>query len=212
MKYIIAAILILIAAAAVYLGTARPGMPLAGVSDGWTVTSYYNVNEELYEGQKVEVFNSEGESLGFYRQDFLEQVRIDGSGLGDGVQNSGGFLHYDYQINDGKTHYLTDRPLGAYSNELTDWTGERPSVAVNPPLPQGTVIVFEDLGQSESPEWVVDLLKSKAFYADDTFFLPHSQEKKIDVYVGLQETREMGSPQNLLMRNATVSITYPLFS
>lgn len=183
---------------------------LAGyeVSSGWIVTSYQCINEELYNDEKIEVFDSHGNSLGFYKSDFLEQIRIDGSGKGDGVQNSGKFLHYDYRIDDGKTYYLADKSVGAWDNELVSWAGEKPSVAVNPSLPYGTMIRFKDLGpEGENiPDWVIELLKTKTFYADDKF---HGEdEKRIDIYVGLQKSRDSDRPESLLMHNVTVAMKY----
>ena len=181
--------------------------PKYETSSGWTVTSYQDVNEAVYSSEKIEVFDSGGNSLGFYKSDFLEQVKIDGSGKGDGIQNSGKYLHYDYDVDDGKTYYLADKSLGAYGNELIPWDGDRPSIAVNPPLPLGTAIRFIDLGSlsDENPEQVIDLLKTKTFYADDKF--SGETEKRIDVYVGLQKTRDMeGTPESLWMTNVTVYI------
>lgn len=181
------------------------------LSSGWTVTSYEDVNEAVYDNPKIEVFDSEGNSLGFYKSDFLEQVQIDGSGKGDSNKNPGKFLHYNYDINDGKTYYLADKSLGAYNNEIVPWTGDKPSVAVNPPLSLGTMIRFKDLGPSgsENPDWVVSLLKSKTFYADDKFF-GMGDEKRIDVYVGLQKTKNTeGTPESLLMNNVTIYIKKP---
>jgi len=178
------------------------------VSSGWTITSYQDVNEAVYDGAKVQVFDVHGVSLGFYKSDFLDQVKIDGSGKGDGIQNSGKYLHYDYNIDDGKAYYLVDKSLGAYGNELVPWTGERPSVAVNPPLPYGTIIRFENLGPDavENPGWVNLLLTSKTFYADDRFF-GEGNEKRIDVYVGLQKTKNMGgTPESLSMHDVTIYI------
>lgn len=182
------------------------------VSSGWTVTSYCLVNEALYNGDKVEVFDSHGNSLGFYKSDFLKQIRIDGAGKGDGVQNPGKILQYNYRVNDGKTCYLTDKPIGAHGIELIPWTGDEPSVAVNPPVPYGTMIRFKDLGTDgeKYPDWVIELLKNKTFFADDTFFLGDWQkhEKRIDVYLGLQ-TNRYGSTESLLMHDVTIYIKYP---
>ncbi|MGC9310398.1 MAG: hypothetical protein ACP5E4_01590 [Candidatus Aenigmatarchaeota archaeon] len=178
------------------------------ISAGWTITSYQNIDEKLYRGGKVEVFDEHGKSLGFYREDFLRQVKIDGSGIGDGAGNPGTYLHYDYEIDDGKTHYLADKSLGAYLNELVPWTGARPSVAVNPPVPHGTEIVFVDLGQDSKylQDWVHELLLSKTFYADDKF---HGwDERKVDIYVGMQKSLEHGA-ESLLLRNVTIAVKYP---
>ncbi|VVB60201.1 Uncharacterised protein [uncultured archaeon] len=180
------------------------------ISSGWTITSYQDVNEDVYSGNKVEVFDSGGKSLGFYKSDFLEQIRIDGAGKGDGKGNPGKFLHYDYNVDNGKTYYLSDKSLGAYGNELVSWTSERASIAVNPPLPPGTIIRFKDLGSGKenSYGWVKELLMNKTFYADDKFF--GVTGKKIDVYVGLQKTKNMeGAPESLLMRNVTIEIIRP---
>jgi hypothetical protein len=178
------------------------------ISSGWTITSYQDIDERLYSGKKVEVFDEHGNLLGIYRVDFLRQVKIDGSGVGDGVGNTGQHLHYNYRIDDGRTHYLSDISYGAFMNELVPWTGEFPSVAVNPPLPKGSKIVFVDLGNDARhlEGWVYDLLMSKIFYSDDTF---HGwTEKKIDVYVGFQKTLEYG-PEALLLRNVTLGIKLP---
>ncbi len=180
------------------------------VSSGWTITSYQDVNEAVYSGNKVEVFDSGGKSLGRYKSDFLEQIRIDGAGKGDGKENPGKFLHYDYSVDNGKAYYLSDKSLGAYGNELVPWTGNKPSIAVNPPLPPGTKIRFKDLGSEGKNNygWVKELLMSKTFYADDKFF--GVKEKKIDVYVGLQKTKNMdGTPESLLMHNVTIEIILP---
>ncbi|MBN2095306.1 MAG: hypothetical protein JW727_04625 [Candidatus Aenigmarchaeota archaeon] len=178
------------------------------VSSGWTVTSYQNLDERLYSGKKVEVFDEFGNSLGFYREDFLEQAMVDGSGKGDEINNSGQYLHYDYQLDDGKTYYLEKRSIGAYQNELVPWTGDKPSVAVNPPLPKGTEIIFLDLGKdsANNEPWVNELLESKVFHTGDTF---HGEKgKKIDVYVGMQSSVEQG-PESFLMRNVTIMVRYP---
>jgi hypothetical protein len=180
------------------------------VSSGWTVTSYCLDNETVYSGNKVEVFDSNENSLGFYKTDFLEQIKIDGGGKGDGIQNPGKIIQYDYDVNDGKTCYISDKPTGAYG-EVRDWNDDKPTVAVNPPLPDDTEIRFIDLGHegSNSPDWVIDLLESKTFYVKDTFF-NMGDEKRIDVYVGLQKVKDMvGTPESLLMHNVIVAIKYP---
>lgn len=181
------------------------------ISNGWTVTSYQNLNESLYAGQKVEAFDAQGKSVGFYREDFLEQVSIDGSGFGDGNLNSGQCLCYDYNIADGKTYYLTNQSIGSFGSVLIPWDGERPSVAVNPPLAYGTEILFVDLGSGseENPAWVNALLKGKVFYADDQFYGFAPSERKIDVYVGTQQSLSEGRPESLMMRNVTVAIKFP---
>ncbi|MEA3229580.1 MAG: hypothetical protein U9P44_01580 [archaeon] len=181
------------------------------LSSGWTITSYQDVNEKLYTGKKIEIFDAQNNSLGFYKTDFLEQIRIDGSGKGDRTKNSGQFLHYDYGLDDGKTHYLVDISQGAYNNELVSWAGDRPSIAVNPPLPYGAKIRFRDLGPEAvyNPGWVNELLKTRTFYADDRFYGYGEDEKKIDVYVGLQTSREAGGPESLLMHNVTIAVRLP---
>ena len=178
------------------------------ISHGWIVTSYCDVNEELYNGNKIEVFDFYGKLLGFYKNDFLKQVKIDGSGKGDGVQNSGMFLHYDYSVNDEKTYYLVNKSLGAYNNELISWTENKPSIAVNPAVPYGTKIRFKELGfeSKANPKWVNEILKTKTFYADDKFF-GYGDEKRIDVYTGLQKSKEFGA-ESLLIHNVTIYIEY----
>ena len=181
------------------------------ISSGWTITSYQIVDEKFYNGKKIEVFDRYGNSLGFYKSDFLKQVKIDGFGKVEDIQNSKRYLHYDYNVDDGKTYYWADKPFGAYRNELIPWTGDKPSVAVNPPLPHGTKIKFVDLGKDaeNNPEWVNEILKTKTFYADDIFHsYYHGNEKRIDVYVGLQKSKD-GGPESLLMRNVTIAIKYP---
>ena len=222
MRYSMPLLLLTVMAAAVmallagisYFGEESPadsGVP--EVSYGWTVTSYACLDENLYDGGKVEAFDYHGNTLGFYKADFLEQMTIDGSGKGDGIRNPGGILHYNYGVDDGKTYYLTDISLGSYDNELMPWTSDRPSVAVNPPLPYGTMIRLMDLGPDakNNPEWVNGLLTAKTFHADDTFFLKGSDrnEKKIDIYVGIQASRDPGAAESLLMRNVTVEIIFP---
>ncbi len=180
------------------------------ISSGWTITSYQDINENLYEDPKIEVFDSYGNSLGSYKSDFIKQIKIDGSGKGDNIDNSGQYLHYDYGIDDGETCYLVNKSLGAYNNKLVPWIDNNPSLAVNPPLPQGTQIKFINLGldSEHNPEWVNELLKTKTFYADDKFYGFAKDEKNIDVYVGLQKSRDYG-PESLLMRNVTLGIKYP---
>lgn len=177
------------------------------ISSGWTITSYQNLDEQFYEGEKMEVFDREGNSLGMYKLDFLVQTKIDGSGKGDGIQNPGSYIHYDFEVDDGVTYYLIDRSVGAYSNELIPWTGKNPSVAVNPPLPQGTEIMFIDLGEDsrKTPHWVNTILLTKVFYADDKFYGVPEGEKKIDIYVGTQTSKTPG-PETLLLRNVTIGI------
>ena len=115
-------------------------------SDNWLITSYGNVNEDLYSGNKIKIFNRFDEFLGLYKEDFLYWVRINGSGIGDGIRNDKTkFLNYDYEIDDGITHYFTDTPLGAYNNEIFSWLKNNPSVALNPPLPYGTRIRFNQI-------------------------------------------------------------------
>jgi len=179
-------------------------------SKGWKITSYGDVNELLYGGRKMPVFNRNKELLGYYRTDFLDRIKINGVGIGDGEANdSSKYLHYDYFFNDG-TCYLSDYPLGAYDNKIFPWTSERPSVAVNPPIPRGTRLVFQDLGQRaylHSPT-ALELLSKNSFHADDKFFLPQEQqhEKKIDVYVGTLERTDFLGYQSLLLTDATVMI------
>ncbi len=182
----------------------------ANVSSGWTITSYQDNNEAVYTGVKLEVFDYKKKSLGFYKTDFLEQIKIDGSGKGDGIRNTGKFLHYDYNVDNGKTYYLSNISLGAYENELVPWTGDRPSIAVNPPLPLGTQIRFINLGSDAQYNLpgVNELLMNKTFYADDKFY--GVTGKKIDVYVGLQKVKDTaGTPESLWMQNVTVSIEPP---
>lgn len=178
------------------------------ISENWTVTAYQSVDELLYHDPKTEVFDVNGNSLGYYKKDFLEQVKVDGSGIGDGHGNPGGYINYDFEVNDGITYYLTQSSLGAYNNELHSWSEDRPSVAVNPPLPQGTEIRFLDLGPDASynPAWVNDRLKTKTFYSDDKFFGYSFYEKKIDIYVGNQKTVGGSSPENFLMHDVKVAI------
>jgi len=177
------------------------------VSSGWTITSYEDSNEALYNGQKIEVFDRYGNSLGFYKTDFLNQVKIEGSGKGDGIQNSGKYLHYDYEIDDGKTCYLSDYPLGAYDNKVIPWTENKPTIAINPPMPLGTKIKFVDLGpdSKNNPDWINQILKTKTFYVGDTFYSA-GDEKKIDVYVGLQKKLGYDKPEALYMTDVTIAI------
>ncbi len=179
------------------------------ISSGWTITSYHVVDEKLYDGAKIKIFDREGNSLGLYKSDFIKQLRIDGTGKVEDPEKSGKYLHYDYTINDGKTHYWADISLGAWNNELVPWTGDKPSVAVNPPLSQGTQIKFINLGPDSeyNPDWVNKLLRTKTFYADDKFYGFGENEKKIDVYVGLQKSREYG-PESLLMHNVSIALKY----
>ncbi|MDP3026580.1 MAG: hypothetical protein Q8N63_02640 [Nanoarchaeota archaeon] len=182
-------------------------------SDKWLITSYGNANEALYSGKKTGIFNRFDEFLGLYREDFLFWVMINGSGIGDGIgNNKTQFLCYDYYINDGITHYLIDHPQGAYSNRIFSWLEDNPSVAVNPPLPQGTKVRFKDLnleGELDYP-WIEDLLLSKTFYSDDKFFLPEEEKhkKKIDVYVGIMQTPGYGW-QSLYIQDAKLLIEQP---
>ena len=180
------------------------------LSSGWTITSYQIIDERFYDGEKIEIFDSSGNSLGFYKSDFIKQLRIDGSGKVEDPKKSGKYLHYDYMINDGKTYYWSDKSLGAYDNELIPLTGDRPSVAVNPPQPQGTQIKFINLGSDSkyNPDWVNELLRTKTFYADDKFHGFRKDEKKIDIYVGLQKSRE-SEAESILMHNVTIAIKYP---
>jgi len=174
----------------------------------YTITSYCNDNEALYGGEKQEVFDSRGKSLGFYKSKFLDQIKIDGSGQGDGVQNDGRALHYDYGVGDKETYYLVDKSLGAWDNGLVDWKGDKPSLAVNPPLPHGTQIRFIDLGHEsdENPEWVNELLKTTTFYADDKFYGFGPEEYKIDVYTGLQKNLGYDNPESLWMHDVEIAI------
>ena len=182
-------------------------------SDKWLITSYGNVDEKLYFGRKKKIFNYFNEFLGLYKEEFLFWVMINGSGIGDGVGNDKTkFLCYDYSINDGITHYLIDYPQGAYNNRIFSWLEDNPSVAVNPPLPQGTKVRFKDLNlpyELDYP-WIEDLLLSKTFSADDRFFLPAEEKhnKKIDVYVGIVESRGYGW-QSLYIEDATLLIEQP---
>jgi len=179
------------------------------ISSGWTITSYQVIDEKFYDGKKIEIFNKEGNSLGFYKSDFIKQLRIDGAGKVEDPKKSSKYLHYDYIIDDGKTHYWADKSLGAYDNELISFTGNRPSVAVNPPLLQGAQIKFIDLGSDSryNPNWVNKILKTKTFYADDKFHSFGKDEKKIDVYMGLQKSREFEA-ESLLMHNVTIALKY----
>lgn len=176
------------------------------ISSGWTITSYGLVNEKLYSEGKIAVFDDSGKMIGNYRQDFLEQVKIDGAGVGDGKENSGKMIQYDYDINDGRTFHLTDVALGAYGYPVSPWTSDRPSVAVNPPLPSGTEIRFVDLGAEGiyNPDWVNYVLLGKTFYSDDRFF--NMEGNRLDVYVGLQQSLEEPNDQTFLMRNVIIAI------
>ena len=182
-------------------------------SKGWTITSYGNVNEALYPGEKIKIYDRSNQLLGSYSKEFLPWVKMNGSGIGDGVGNDKTqFLCYDYNVNDGKTHYLIGHPQGAYSNVIFSWKTDRPSVAVNPPLPQGTRIKFKDLNLKTrlNHSWIEDLLLSKTFHADDRFFLPEKEKsnRKIDIYVGIIEFKDY-TPDNyqaLSLKDVTVLI------
>src|SRR3989338_1484097 len=52
--------------------------------DEETITSYFTIVEAHYSGEKVNVHNFKGEWVGAYKKDFLQQLRIDGAGKGDG--------------------------------------------------------------------------------------------------------------------------------
>lgn len=185
-------------------------------SKGWKITSYGHANEKLYSGEKIKVFDRDGKFLGLYRKDFLPEVEMNGSGVGDGIGNDEEqFLCYDYDINDEKAHYLINHTQGAYGNIIYNWREERPSVAVNPPLPRGTKIRFKDLNLKKelNHPWVRELLLSKTFHADDRFFLKEGEkhQKKCDVYVGVIEFR--GYPrenyQALRLEDVTLLIEEP---
>ena len=79
-------------------------------------------------------------------------------------------------------------------------------------MPYGTKIKFKDLNLEEDlkNEWIEELLLSKTFHSADKFFLPEEEKdkKKIDVYVGLIESREYGW-QSLYIENATLLIEPP---
>lgn len=185
-------------------------------SRGWTITSYGNVNEALYSGEKIKIYNKSNKFLGLYSKEFLPWVKMNGSGIGDGIGNDKTqFLCYDYDINDGKTHYLINHPQGAYNNVISSWKTYKPSVAVNPPLPQGTRIRLKDLNLKTklNHPWVENLLLSKTFHADDRFFLPEAERsnKKIDIYVGIIKFKDYtpANYQALFMKDATVLIEQP---
>ena len=169
---------------------------------GYTMTSYGEPNEEHYTGINIDVWNRYGEYLGMYKKDFLEQIKIDGSGLTEEKE----YLHYDYSINDGKTYYLLHDSIGAYGTTLNDWHHSRPSLAINPPLKQGTKIDILELGPNDSPQWVNELLLTKIFYVDDKFF-GMGDEKKIDIYVGIQKNKSVvGTYQSLLTNDVKIKI------
>ncbi|MBN2094462.1 MAG: hypothetical protein JW727_00285 [Candidatus Aenigmarchaeota archaeon] len=181
------------------------------ISSGWTLTSYCLADESLYRGQKVEIFDSDGATLGFYRSDFIEKIQIEGSGIGDGDRNPGQYIAYDFEINDGKTCYLTDEVRGAFGLVLNDWTEDLPSIAINPPLPAGTEVILVDLGSDagENTAETNQLLLNRTFIVQDTFFGFPETEKKIDIFIGRQKRVDYSGPESFFMKNVTVLIKLP---
>lgn len=177
-----------------------------------TVTTYQNLVENLYDGPKAEVFNMDNKSLGFYKEDFLEQVRVDGSGIGDGKDNPGTYLVFDFNKDGKQTYHLADRPVGAYGKEIRSLLGPHPTVGTNPEVPEGTEIVILDLGPDKrhNPNWLNLNLEKDKFIVEDKFFGFPENVKKLNVYVGHQQSSGFDGPETFLMRNATVAVKYPL--
>ena len=172
------------------------------IETGYTITSYGDPNEKHYTEEKIQVWNRSGDSLGYFKKDFLQQVKIDGSGYTEEEK----FLHYDYSVNDNKTYYLSDYSRGVWDNPINGWHHSRPSIAINPPLEQGTKIDILELGPNDSPQWVNELLLTKIFYIDDKFF-GIGDEKRIDIYIGLLKNKSIiNEPESLLIKNATIGI------
>lgn len=182
----------------------RINTTITRTESGYTITSYSDPQEKFYDGEQIEVFSKNGSSLGFFKKDFLEQVKIDGSGVLEGEDTR--FLHYDFSVDDNITYYLADYSLGAWDNKLNNWTQEKPSIAIKPPLEHDTKIRIRSVGPNDNPAWVNDLLLSKTFYVDDKFY-GVGNEKRIDIYVGLQKSKTtIGRPESLLIHNVTIKI------
>jgi len=178
------------------------------VSTGWTITAYFLANEILYSGTKTDIMNKTGDLLGRYKTDFVDAVKIQGTGLGDGINNPVG----KYLTRDGEGNYkLISQPWGAYAKPIFSWASNNPSVAINPvSWPQGTKLKILQLSseQYNYPAWVKDRLYNKLYSVDDKFASGQfGNQKRIDIFAGLETTLDHGY-SDLLFSNCTIDIPY----
>ncbi len=167
----------------------------------YLITSYWTVNEQFYSGGKVPVRDANGLLLGFYKDDFVADVQVEGWGRGDGLGNDGRYLGYDPSFGFMKS----DSPLDAYGNPLVPWR----TVAADPSIPRGTKVYIVDLGPNPNvTDEVADILLESEFLVSDRG--PSIRGHHIDVYVGDQTRKEMDeSPYALYIEGATVCLSGP---
>lgn len=180
--------------------------------DDVTITSYQNLNEVFFNGPRnVPALDLNGHSLGDFKESFLEQMKVDGSGVG--LDTHGKYLCYDYTRSlPGKPVYeYRDFPYGSGgpSNRLVPWE----SVAINPPLPAGSEVRFVDLGPDGkyNPDWVNAQFLKKPLHVRDQFFGYPQDLKKIDMYVGIQKlpVGDYRGAESLKMEHVVVAVKRP---
>lgn len=169
-----------------------------GCVSGYLITSYWTVREEFYVGEKVPVRGSSGELLGHYRQDFLEDVMVEGWGKGDGDRNDGRYLGYDPEMG----FIKSSEPLDAYGSPLIPWR----TVAAPPHLRKAATIIIVGFTESEElSEEVIDKLLTSRFIVSDRG--SGLTGRHIDIYVGDQDRADMNeSPYALYIQNATICL------
>jgi len=167
--------------------------------DNYVITSYWTVHEKFYSGEKIAVKDGEGEFLGYYRLDFIADVKVEGWGKGDGAGNDGEYLGYDPSSGFMKSK----EPLDAYGQPLIPWL----TVSADPSIPKGTEVTIKSLGsEADVASWVAEKLLTTTFVVSDRG--PSVKGHHIDVYVGDQTQRDMNeSPVALYIRGATVCVS-----
>jgi hypothetical protein len=176
-----------------------------GCTPGWTITSYWVNEERFYTGRKVPAYDDLGNLIGNFREDFLEQVRIDAMGRGDGQSNPGKILNYNFD--NARTYTSMDIPIDFFGKPMVAFE----TVAANPPLPENTKVIVQGLESGLEPGDTAQKLLSTTFYARDTMGV---NGKWIDIFVGYQDApvdSDGNYDSNLVFKfeNATVCLYYP---
>jgi 3D (Asp-Asp-Asp) domain-containing protein len=177
-------------------------------SGGWDcasdylITSYWTVAEGFYTGPKIPIYDVDNHLLGYYREDFVAAVKVEGWGKGDGDGNDGRYLGYDYLTDE---FYVSDAPLDAYGNPLVEWE----TVAVDPQVEPGSSVDIVDLGPNpDVSDDVRAKLLNNTFVANDIGAGVTGHH--IDVYVGDQIAADMNETDlALYIEGATVCLAPP---
>ncbi len=186
-------------------------LPAAADTDTWRIadrvldnallTAYWTADETFAVAPKEAVYDRHGILLGHYRADFLDAVRLEGWGRGDGNGNTGDFLgHYRP-----RGFYRHAYPLDSRNGELAAWQ----TVAAGRNIPVGTRLRILALppGQPRDPQVRERLLATEFVVRDRGSWLKPWQ---FDLYVGNQYAPEMKKmPESFRIDCAVVALDFP---